>query len=208
MKILVRLPNWLGDAVMATYGLEFLFLHFPKAQFYFVGSPLSVGLFTHYPNVTTLLDTSKTQKSRILALYKLAKEIPPCDIALTLQNNFLSALFLAFNGAKFRTGFSKEMRGFLLNFHPKKPKQMHEAQRFAILIQESLKIWQQQTQQHLTPLGIPQRLYLRPKFRIPRPFPTKIAGISAGAAFGAAKRWSEAYFAEVIGNLFPLAVFN
>ena len=112
MNILVRIPNWLGDAVMATYALEILFECFPKAHFYLVGSRVSVALFTHYPRVSILIDSSKKAKSRIFSLYKLAKEIPPCTLAFTFQNSLLSALLLYFNGARFRVGFAKEMRSF------------------------------------------------------------------------------------------------
>ena len=38
MNILVRLPNWLGDAVMATFGLEILYQTYPNAHFYLIGS--------------------------------------------------------------------------------------------------------------------------------------------------------------------------
>ncbi|QOQ97926.1 lipopolysaccharide heptosyltransferase II [Helicobacter winghamensis] len=199
MNILIRLPNWLGDAVMATYALEILFTNFKEAHFYLIGSQASIALFAHYPNVTTLQDTSKKGGFRILNLYKLAKKIPTCNLALTFQNNFLSALFLAFNEAKFRVGFATELRSFLLHFHPKKPKKIHEAMRFALLATQALQHFKKQT------LTIPKQLYLRPSpinITLPSHFTnSKIAGINAGAAFGAAKRWEEAYFAKCIEYL-------
>ena len=199
MKILIRIPNWLGDAIMATYALEMLFANFKNAHFYLVGSKVSTALFADYPNTTTLEDTSKKGGFRILNLYKLAKKIPPCTLAFTFQNNFLSALFLCFNGAKLRSGFSTEMRSFLLHFHPKKPKTMHEAMRFANLVQQTLLLKLQ------TPFKqVPQILHLRTQntqVELPQTFKdSKIIGINAGAAFGAAKRWEEAYFAEVIAH--------
>lgn len=201
MKILIRIPNWLGDAVMATYALEILFANFKDAHFYLVGSKASIALFTHYPNVSTFEDTSKKGGFRILNLYKLAKKIPPCTLGITLQNNFLSALFLFFNGAKLRVGFSTEMRSFLLHQHPKKPKQIHEAMRFALLITTAIKHYNQDSNL----IEIPKKLYLKPPFvqiSLPHTFAnSKIAGINAGAAFGAAKRWEEAYFAKCIEYL-------
>ncbi|MBX7490654.1 lipopolysaccharide heptosyltransferase II [Helicobacter turcicus] len=201
MNILIRLPNWLGDALMATYGLEILFVNFKNAHFFLVGSQVSIALFAHYPNVTILEDTSKKGKFRILNLYKLAKKIPPCDLALTFQNNFLSALFLAFNGAKLRAGFAKELRSFLLHHHPKKPKNAHEAMRFALLTTSTLELLKNPTEI----IAIPKKLYLKPQpinITLPSNFKnSKIAGINAGAAFGAAKRWEESYFAKCIEYL-------
>ncbi|WP_299549805.1 lipopolysaccharide heptosyltransferase II [uncultured Helicobacter sp.] len=199
MKILIRLPNWLGDAVMATYALEMLFVNFKDAHFYFVGSKASIALFAHYSNVTTLEDTSKKSGFRILNLYKLAKEIPPCNLALTFQNNFLSALFLLFNGAKFRIGFAAELRSFLLHSRPKKPKNTHEAMRFATLAIQAIQHFKKQI------TTIKTQLYLQPNptnIALPNTFTnSKIAGINAGAAFGVAKRWGEAYFAKCIEYL-------
>lgn len=203
MNILIRIPNWLGDAVMATFALEILFSRFPYAHFYLVGNATSIAIFAHYPRVSILEDKSKKAKFRILSLYRLAKSIPPCDLGFTFQNNFLSALLLYFNGAKFRAGFAKEMRSFLLTFHPKKPKGIHEALRFARLVEAALHSQRFQTQnQNLESLEIPPKLYLKkPNLQItlPKHFKdSKIAGINAGAAFGAAKRWGESYFAQVI----------
>lgn len=194
MNILVRLPNWLGDAVMATFALEILLKAFPNAYFYFVGSKVSIALFRHYENITLIEDVTKESKNRFFALYKLAKEIPSCDFAFTLQNNFLSALLLVFNGAKFRVGFSKEMRKILLSYAPKRPKKMHETMRYATLITQALEF------KKIAAPKIESKLYLKPSeiaINLPESFKdSKILGINAGAAFGSAKRWSESYFAQ------------
>ena len=42
MKILIILPNWLGDALMATPAIEHLGVLYPEAEFTFVGSFVSV----------------------------------------------------------------------------------------------------------------------------------------------------------------------
>lgn len=194
MNILIRLPNWLGDAVMATFALEILYRTYPNAHFYFVGSKVSCALFNHYPNTTTIVDNSKQAKFRVLALYRLARAIPFCEIALTFQNNFLSALFLFFNRAKKRIGYANELRSLLLNIALKKPKKLHESLRFAKLVETIIP-------NHC----VAPRLYLKPpkiSITLPAHFNhSKIAGINAGAAFGSAKRWEEQYFAAVIEDL-------
>ncbi|WP_297811830.1 lipopolysaccharide heptosyltransferase II [uncultured Helicobacter sp.] len=204
MNILVRIPNWLGDAVMATFALEILFSRFPKAYFYFVGSATSIALFAHYPNVTTIEDKSKKARFRILNLYHLGKSIPPCDLGFTFQNNLLSALLLFFNGTKFRAGFSTEMRSFLLTFYPKKPKNMHEALRFSTLVESALHSPRLKNLP-LQEVEVLPKLYLKKpplQVNLPKHFKdSKIVGINAGATFGTAKRWEESYFAQVIGFL-------
>ncbi|WP_104721881.1 lipopolysaccharide heptosyltransferase II [Helicobacter mesocricetorum] len=194
MNILIRIPNWLGDAVMATFAMEILYQTYPQAHFYLVGSEVSCELFRHYPNTTLLVDNSKKKNFRILHLYALAKKIPPCDIAFTFQNNFLSALFLFFNQAKERIGYNKEMRSLLLTKAPKKQANLHESLHFSSLIKTLI------PNTNLSP-----KLYLRKsplEVFLPQHWQNqKIAGINAGAAFGSAKRWKEEYFAEVIAFL-------
>ncbi len=196
MNILIRIPNWLGDAVMATYALELLFVNFKNAHFYLVGSATSIALFAHYPRVSIIEDQSKKSRLRIWNLYSLAKSIPPCEIAITFQNTFLSALFLFFNGARWRVGFKTEMRSFFLHYAPQKPKHIHEALRFFSLAESVVQRCCKEI------VSIPQKLYLKPKslqINLKDSFKhSKIAGINAGAAFGAAKRWESSYFAEVI----------
>ncbi len=193
---------------MATYALEILFAHFPKAHFYLVGSAASIALFAHYPRVSIIEDKSKKAKFRILNLYRLAKSIPPCDLGFTFQNNLLSALLLFLNGTKFRAGFDTEMRGFLLTFHPKKPKNIHEALRFSTLVEFVLHSPKLQNLQAQNPNQTPPlapKLYLKPptlEVALPQHFKdSKIIGINAGAAFGSAKRWEESYFVQVIESL-------
>ena len=49
MKILVILPNWLGDAIMATPAIELLAKYYPNARFTFVGSYVSIEALKHHP---------------------------------------------------------------------------------------------------------------------------------------------------------------
>ncbi|MDE5591831.1 MAG: glycosyltransferase family 9 protein, partial [Helicobacter sp.] len=190
MNILIRIPNWLGDAVMATFALEILYKTYPQAHFYIVGSIVSGELFRHYPNTTIIFDKSKQSKYRLLNLYHLAKKIPRCDLAFTFQNNFLSALFLAFNRSKKRIGYSNQVRSIFLHIAPKRPKNTHEVLRFSQLVETIV------PNHHLPP-----KLYLKKPKTLPKKLSQKLAGINAGAAFGSAKRWKEEYFAQVIAFL-------
>lgn len=195
--ILVRIPNWLGDAVMASFALEILYQSYPEAHFYLVGAKSSLTLFENNPNTTCLADESKKSKSRILTLWKLAKSVPQANLAFTFQNNFLSALFLWFNNAKIRVGYANELRSPLLTHHPKKPKNTHEALRFEGLVRLLI---QNHTITPKTYLQKPKQTPLLPQNFINQ----KIIGINAGAAFGSAKRWEEEYFAQIIQELLAL----
>ncbi len=49
MRILIILPNWLGDAVMATPAIELLSKYHPGAKFTFVGSYASIEALKYHP---------------------------------------------------------------------------------------------------------------------------------------------------------------
>jgi len=49
MKILIILPNWLGDAVMATPAIELLSAYYPRAEFTFVGSFVAIEALKYHP---------------------------------------------------------------------------------------------------------------------------------------------------------------
>lgn len=186
MKILLRLPTWLGDGVMATPMIEALKEAYPEASFTLVGSKVTIGLFER-ENMRLFVDESKKDFNRFLSLYKLGKTIGPHDISITLQNNFPSAWLLWASGSKIRIGYAGNLRSPLLTHALPRQKHLHQVLQYTHL---------------LSPLSLqvpnPQlHLYSKPEKRGKR---ARI-GVSAGAKYGSAKRWCEEYFIEVIATL-------
>ncbi|MCK4875874.1 MAG: glycosyltransferase family 9 protein, partial [Sulfurimonas sp.] len=84
MKILIILPNWLGDAVMATPAIELLSAYHPNARFTFVGSFVSIEAIKHHPLCErAVVDEKKKASSRLLATYKLARELGEFHLAIS-----------------------------------------------------------------------------------------------------------------------------
>ncbi len=74
MRILIILPNWLGDAIMATPAIELLALYYPNAKFTFIGSYVSIEALKYHPLCeSAIVDETKKSSFRLLATYKLAK---------------------------------------------------------------------------------------------------------------------------------------
>ncbi|GMB95673.1 lipopolysaccharide heptosyltransferase II [Helicobacter sp. NHP22-001] len=188
MKILVRLPNWLGDGVMATPFLQILQAHFQEinAEFILVGPPKICALFEHTPNCTLVVDNTKKAFWRALATYRLAKRIGPCDIAITLNNHFYAALLLYWTNTPKRVGYRRTGRTFLLT-HPLEPINAHQVESYCHLLSPLVP---------KTPLP-PLLIHANPLNLTG----SKNIGVSPGAAFGSAKRWKPAYFRELIANL-------
>lgn len=184
-RILIRVPNWLGDAVMCTPALEVIFEEYKNDEIILVGSSASIGLFERDKRVFKLIvDESKKSFLRIFGVYKLAKKIGKIDIGITFQNSLLSALLLLFSGSAIRVGFKKEARSFLLTHSFVYPKNIHQVERYIALVNSFLK--KEHKPGKPTLIGIPKN---SDKMRI---------AIGAGAKYGSAKRWEPRRFAEVV----------
>lgn len=209
MKILVRLPTWLGDAVMATPMLEILHSMYTGAQFTYIGSSVSCALFERDSRVARLLvDDSKKARFRLRAIALLGARAGEHDIAITLQNNFLSALTLAMSRSKIRIGFAKEYRSLLLTHAPKYPKNLHQVERYARLLEPLLldSLHENLTQKigknsHKFLLDSLPPLKISYKKAAPLFTDKVVIGVNPGAAFGSAKRWCEEHFCTLIDEL-------
>lgn len=131
LKILIRLPNWLGDAVMSTPSLELLKEHFSKARFCLVAPKAVLEVFMGDKDIESfIIDDSKKAKNRFYATYALARQIKADfgvpDIAITLTNHFFSALLLWLTNARLRVGYARFLGGILLNQNVPKFRNVHQ----------------------------------------------------------------------------------
>jgi len=97
MRILIILPNWLGDAVMATPAIELLAQHYKDVQFTFVGSYASIETLKYHPLCEqAIIDETKKSSSRLLATYKLAKKLGKFSLAVSFRDQIHASLLLRF----------------------------------------------------------------------------------------------------------------
>jgi lipopolysaccharide heptosyltransferase II len=115
MKIAVFLPNWVGDAVMATPALRALRNHFGGANIIGVLKPYVAGILEGAPWLDRLifLDANGPWSQRWPAVaWQLRKE--KIDLAILLPNSFHSALVAWLSRCRRRIGYDRYQRGFLL----------------------------------------------------------------------------------------------
>lgn len=116
MKVAVFLPNWVGDAVMATPVLRALRCDFPDAKIVGVMRPVIADVLAG----SGLVDESLLYDPRgrvperkgVAFLSRLRHE--RCDTALLLPNSLRSAWLAWCSGARRRIGFHRDGRGWLL----------------------------------------------------------------------------------------------
>ncbi|MBI2957131.1 MAG: lipopolysaccharide heptosyltransferase II [Acidobacteria bacterium] len=116
-KILVRVPNWVGDAVMSLPALRKLREKFPAADITVLARPSVAGLYASVAGVNRVLVFDHRGRHRGLAgLERLAAELrrERFDLAVLFQNAFQAA-WLAFRaGIPRRVGYARDARRLLL----------------------------------------------------------------------------------------------
>ncbi len=210
-SIIVRMPNWVGDLVMATPILTDLRKAFPKASItamsrYPVCELLSLDesideLYCfHRPNNQFL---KRNEKRDIIAKIQAGK----FDLGILLTNSFSSAWLFWQGRVKRRIGYSFFPRNFLLTDPVRYPKKkMHQVDLYKELI---------------APLGIKHshtapRLFVTEKevsiskellYQRGYQFGKKLVGINPGAAYGSAKCWPVDRFRALVQELLNEDVF-
>ena len=198
MTILLILPNWLGDAVMATPAIEALCVAYPEAKLTMVGSYVSIEALKHHPKCTRFyVDETKKSGNRFLNTYRFAKELGIHDMAVTFRNQLHSSLLLYWTKTPMTAG-RRTWHSKLFLTHAIKPS--HPSH----LVEQYSDIAQSLTQIPLIPgklkLHLPVHQYHRPTL-----------GINPGATYGSAKRWYPEKFAEValaFSNHYEIVLFG
>lgn len=195
-NIIVKMPNWLGDLVMATPVLEDLRAHFPDAQITAMCSSAIAPLLKEDPHITDLYSyqrpngwVHRSQHWEIIQDLRRGMY----DLGILLTNSFSSAWWFWRGHVKNRMGYPGNCRSLLLS-EVVSPAP-NRAQQHLVVTYKQL----------LAPLGIPlsnsvPRLYLTPgeqmaaKEKLTQIVPlelhkTLLLGVNPGAAYGSAKCW-------------------
>ena len=184
-KILVILPNWLGDAIMATPAIELLSKYHPDARFTFVGSYVSIEALKHHPKCErAIVDETKKASNRFLATYKLAKELGEFHLAITFRNQLHSSLLLRFTNTVICLAKQSWHSMFLLSHTPKIKADKHLVLQYAELAMINVDTYEDDIDS--LKLFIEAKQHEKPTL-----------GLNAGATYGSAKRWYPERFAEV-----------
>jgi len=195
--MLVRTPNWLGDALMATpvyYNLSQL------GKVYLFGHKNFINLFSHFPNAVTIpYDPSDFFKNIKILRELIEKE--KLTQGLLLTNSFSSAFIFFLARVKERIGYKGDLRDLFLTKAIDKPKKpVHQVDYYLYLLEA---------------IGIPivsrdlyfpvnESLLARAKkvlmeFKLDEGTPYVI--FAPGAAYGPAKKWPLEYFKKVATEL-------
>jgi heptosyltransferase-2 len=170
MKLLIELPTWLGDAVMATPAIENIISHFKDVEITLIGSSVSVEALQNHPKVIQTYFMNK----RLSNFYKTLSDLDEFDLFFSFRGSLRAKLFKLFVSSKVKNQYSKD-----------KYKRGHQVEKYNNFINDSLGIDSK-----------PGRLIVHSKGQ-KKINKNRILGINPGAAFGNAKQWYPENFAKV-----------
>ncbi len=201
-RIVVRGPNWLGDAVMCEPALRGLRRLFPQASLTLLVKPVVAELFADHPAIDrVLIYDDKGRHAGLAGKWRLAGELRHArfDLAVLFQNAFEAALLAYLAGIPRRYGYATDGRSLFLSDPVAKPDHrralLHQVQYYWSL---------------LRPLGLtgdPPHPELSISPEEERSMAERLAkagiaatdiliGINPGSIYGGAKRWLPDRFAE------------
>jgi lipopolysaccharide heptosyltransferase II len=138
MKILVRLPNWLGDMVMSTAFVQALQTEYPSAEIDVIVKKGLEPLIDFIPGIGKSYIFNKEEWKGLRGAYhfgrKIGKEIK-YDLFFCLPDSFSSACMAWATGSKKRIGFKKELRSFFFTRSFQKPSGLHRVEEYISLLQ-------------------------------------------------------------------------
>jgi lipopolysaccharide heptosyltransferase II len=198
--IAVRVPNWLGDTVMALPALAALRARRPEARIIAVGrwARLLAG-----QEVADILLPYPGPVQERLAFGRRLRQEPP-DLALLLVNSMESAVAAWRWGARRRLGFDTDARGVFLTDAIELPSpRRHQIDEYGLLLSASgmalegdaVPAWRlrsvpavnEEIERLLSSAGVgPGK---------------RVVGLHLGAAFGPSKRWSPGSFGRLVALL-------
>ncbi|MBS1526231.1 MAG: glycosyltransferase family 9 protein [Bacteroidetes bacterium] len=137
MKILVRLPNWLGDVVMSTAFLHAVKELYPDAR-------IDVIIKKDLKDIAELITDinirpfSKQDYKGLRGVLRFGKKLRPekYDLFFCLPESISSAVMGWATGAKKRVGYAKEGRSFLLTHSYKKAPGQHRVDEYVALLEQ------------------------------------------------------------------------
>lgn len=138
MKLIIRVPNWVGDAVMALPTVAAAAEATGASTVTVMARPLTAPLFHRHPGVDKVV-VSDDQRSRVLGPYRASRLIKDdaYDVGLILPSSLSSALIFKLAGVAGRVGFVGDNRSSLLTRAVKPPAEItHRARQYLYLLEQ------------------------------------------------------------------------
>ena len=182
-KIIICMPNFIGDSINATPAIELVARTYPDAELSLFGPSFLQELFKRDPRIKAVIVSDKKKKRYLANLRHLL--VKRFDLGILFTNTMATALLLRMGGVKQLIGYDNEGRGFLLDYKPKLNRNTHYINRYAMLVNGFLG----DKYTHLPPL----KIYYDEKAGLHFPSGKPVIGLYLGGANKKCRRYPEQY---------------
>ena len=199
-KLLVRAPNWLGDAVISLPAIRAIRERFPAAEIALVARPWVADLYASEESIDRVIVYPAQNGWRAKRDFAARLRAEGFDCAILLPNAFDAALMAWLAGIPERIGYKRDARGFLLTraIPVPEPGEIPRHQRFYYLeLLRRAGLLERFPQVDSILLGGIEAAREAGLRRLPAlAASSPVIGVSPGAAYGSAKRWPPERFGE------------
>jgi heptosyltransferase-2 len=205
-RILVRGPNWLGDAVMCEPALRGLQKLFPHAQISLLVKSAVADLFAGHPALTRVLTYDVNgHHAGLSGKWVLAGQLRKqgFDVAVLFQNAFEAAFLTFLAGVPRRHGYATDGRSLLLSDPvavPDRHRLVHQVRYYWDLL-KPLGLTGDPSAPELVVFPEEDQAMMGRFAQGGLAASDVVVGINPGSTYGGAKRWLPERFAEVTERL-------
>jgi heptosyltransferase-2 len=198
-RLVIFAPNWLGDAVMALPAIADVRRVSPAAAIAVAARPAIAPLFDLVPEVNeTIVLERPAAFHEVRAWRTLGAEVSGSrfDTALLLPNSMRAALVASRAGISERWGYRRSWRGGLLTRAIDPPAGLHQAAYYQHLV-HALGFFNGPAEPRVTASQEAREAGVRALTAAGWDGRAPLVALAPGAAYGRAKRWPPASFAEL-----------
>ena len=201
MRIGLFLPNWIGDAVMATPTIQSIREEFSSAELISISRPAIADLLAGLEWIDETILYDPKGKNPHHRGWKLAKRLrkKQLDCAVLFPNSLRSGWMAFLSAAKQRVGMNRNGRGLLLT-DPLKPKPRavpHPVLQEYLRLAETLGCTTLHRNMQLCVTRADKTMFTRVKEKLGLTPDEPYICLNPGAAFGSAKHWPLTSFSEL-----------
>lgn len=175
MKILIELPTWMGDTVMASAAIENIVNYYNSPEITLIGSSISIEILRNHPYVKR----SHVLTKKYISLIKIVRSLSDFDVFFSFRSSLRSTILKLLVSSNNKYQFNND-----------KYQNRHQVEKYNDFVNDSLET-----------NFLAGKLVVHKGKKLITNNLKPLVGINPGASYGSAKRWYPHEFAKLAFEL-------